>query len=164
MLLFLAAERVVQPPLGPLAEGQQQECQRKGGEDDRPVSGAADDPDARGKERACGAGQAVDVILVAPPDDHTGAKKADPGQHALDHAADCIGEFAGINGLQCQQHDRGGREADEAKRLQADRLAAQVAVEPDRATRQRGGAETQDDLAPVCQGVLCFYFGCRPSM
>src|SRR5713226_5957858 len=58
--------------------------------------------------------------------------------------------------------------AHQAKRLQSNRFAVQIAVKTDQAARQRGDAKTQHNLGPVKQSdVLLFkvrtaYFGTRP--
>ena len=74
--------------------------------------------------------------------------------------------FDDVAGRQRQHHHHRGGEADQAQRLQADRLAVQIAVKPDQAAGQRGDAQTQHDLGPVEHVDFSVsadrYFGSRP--
>ncbi|MEY9984152.1 hypothetical protein ABH995_003489 [Bradyrhizobium yuanmingense] len=139
----------MQPALEAAANRQQHEGQRQGDDDDLPLSGAADDAEAGGKESAGGAGEASNAKPGALVHDDAGAEKADAGEDALDDTAGGVDDPGRFGELQCEQNHARGGEPDDAERLQPDRLAVQVAVEADRAAGKRGRAEAQQDFGPI---------------
>ena len=118
----------------------------------------------------------VQAALVSPRtlkwrsrvDDDAGAEKADPGQDALhDPAARRPRRFWRRRNATIAS-SMAVASADQRQRLQADRLAVQVAVETDQAAGQRGDAKTQYDFGPVQQSRQYLRaracFGSRPIM
>jgi hypothetical protein len=80
-----------------------------------------------------------------------GAEKADASENPLYHAAGGIGNFCKIARGIGQDDNHCGRKTHQAKRLQADRLAVQIAIKPDQIARIS---------LPQSPG----YFGTRPIM
>ena len=153
--------------LEPAADDQERECDRKGDRDDQPSSDAAGNADASREPGTGGAGEPANPKMMLGMDDDAGAEKTDAGEDSLDDSAGGIGEFRAVAKWIRQHHDHGGGKTHQAKRLQSDRLAVQIAVKTDQAARQRGDAKTQHDLGPVKQSDVPFqvrtaYFGMRP--
>ena len=115
-----------------------------------PLPDTADDADAGREPGTGGAGQPADPEMAAGVDDDAGAEKADAGEDALDDAAGGVGNNPDVIGMD-QHHHHGGGKADQTQRLQADRLAVKVAIEPDHAAGERRDAKTQYDFGPVQQ-------------
>ena len=67
--------------------------------------------------------------------DDAGTEKSDAGEDALNDSAGGVGNIGADNSRVRKQHHDGGGEADQAERAHADRLAMQVAIEPDGAGR-----------------------------
>ena len=154
--------------LEPAADDQERERDHKGGRDDQPLPDAAGDADARREPGAGGAGEPANPKMMLGMDDDAGAQKTDAGEDSLDDSAGGIGEFRAVAKWIRQHHDHGGSKTHQAKRLQSNRFAVQIAVKTDQAAGQRGDAKTQHNLGPVKQSdVLLFkvrtaYFGTRP--
>ena len=150
--LFLPAELLVQPTFNWVAEGQDRKGDDEGDRDQSPLPEAADDADADagGKPGTGRAGEPADPEIAAGVNDHAGAEKADTRQDALYDAATGVRNNPDVIGMNQRQQHR-SRKADQAQRLQADRLAVKVAVEPDCAAGERGDAKTQYDFGPVQQ-------------
>ena len=140
----------MQPTFKWAADGQDRKGDDEGDRDQPPLPEAADDADAGGKPGAGRAGEPADPEMAAGVDDHAGAEKADTGQDALHDSATGVGNNPDVVGMNQRQQHR-GRKADQAQRLQADRLAVKVAVEPDCAAGERRDAKTQYDFGPVQQ-------------
>src|SRR4029077_14148271 len=98
-----------------------------------------------------GAGQPANPEMLLLADDDAGAEKADAGEDTLGDAACRVGELAGGGGLVRHRPREGSAQPDKPEVFQADRLAVQVAVQPDQAAGQRRDTKTQDDFVPVKQ-------------
>ena len=146
-----AAERAMEPVLGAASGDQKRERDRKRDRDDRPLPDTAGDPNA-GREPGTGrAGKPANAKMMLRVDNDARAEEADAGEDALNDAAAGVGNSPMIGGWIGQHHDHRGGKTHQTERLQADRLALKIAIEPDQAARQRGDAEAQQDLRPIQQ-------------
>lgn len=139
----LPSEKPVQFSLHRTAKHQKQKRNGEREADKPPVAESANDANTGCEPDAGRAGQPFHFMLVAV-NDYAGTKEADARQDALDDAARSIGQLTcferGRGGN--EDHERGGQ-PDHAQRTQPDGLAVEVAVQSDRAGRQRRDAEPQ---------------------
>ena len=130
----------MEPVLDAASGDQKRERDRKRDRDDRPSPDTADDPDA-GREPGTGrAGKPANPKMMLGMDNDARAEEADAGEDALNDAAAGVGNPRMIGGRVGQYHDHRGGQTHQTERLQADRFALKIAIEPDQAARQRGDA------------------------
>lgn len=114
-----------------------------------PFAGTAHDTYACSKPDAGSTGEAMHPFARLAMHDNAGTKESDSGKDALNDATGGVGNFGvGNSSIRKQNHDCRGK-SDQSERADADRLAVQIAVEPNGACGQRRDAQAQDDFSQI---------------